>query len=412
MKNSHNGFTRRRLLGVACFAVAFVLLFLVADALLHQEREYSGTWTRIRSTGGVPEVLIMGNSHAFCSFVPKIITEALGLDTAVLGASGINSVGITDSFEAVLSVGAPKYLVLEANAYTFDYDATALYHKAEALSNINGMPGFFNRVKSAWREFGYESIPQGAFQLLRADLMWKRWKGGESVSAADGSGLLNWHATGVFDAGKMQAEAREYTLNRQPSLYSDPRNDKQLRRVMRMAQENGVKVLLVKAPTEHQTQLGADMLMHLETLCQEYGDTFLGLYDFHNDLADMGLEVRDFYDNSHLNRSGAAKLTAAFVRWMGEKTGREVSLANAFAYAGEKVEQASETQWRYVMNAYGTDVEYRFLLDGEEIQGWSKSNALETAVSPWEAGRIECVMRQGDEEIQLAFMTPNTCIFN
>lgn len=412
MKNGKSAFTRRQLLGAVCYAVAFVLLFLGMDALLHQEREYSGTWTRIRETGRAPEVLIIGNSHAFCSFVPEIITEALGLDTAILGTSGINSIGTTDSFEALLSVGAPKYLVIEANAYTFDYDATAKYHKAEALSNLNGMPRLFDRVKSAWREFGYESIPQGAFQLLRADLMWKRWKDGESVSAPDGSGLLNWHATGTFNAEKMQSEARQYTLNRKPSPHSDPRNDAQLHRIMKLAQANGVKVLLVKAPTEHQTQYGADLLMYLEQLCQTYGDTFLGLHDFHLDMADMGLEVQDFYDNSHLSRSGAAKLTEAFVRWMGERTGLKADFENVFAYAGEKVEFVSGDLRRYTMSAYGTDVEYRFLVDGEEVRGFSAENEVELPVPSSEASRVECVMRQGNEEIRLAFMTPNTCIFN
>lgn len=410
MKNG--AFSRRHLWGAVCFAVAFVLLFLGVDTLLHREREYSGTWTRVRETGSVPEVLIMGNSHAFCSFAPEIVTEALGLDTAVLGTSGINSVGTTDSFEALLHVGKPQYLVIEANAYTFDYDATAKYHKAEALSNINGMPRLLDRVKSAWREFGYENIPQGAFQLLRADLMWKRWKDGESVSAADGSGLLNWHATGVFDAEKMQAEARRYTLDRKPSPHSDPRNDEQLHRIMRLAQQNGVKVLLVKAPTEHQTQYGADLLLYLEQLCGEYGDTFLGLHDFHTDMADMGLEVQDFYDNSHLSRSGAAKLTAAFARWMSERTGLEADFENVFAYAGEKVEEGSDGLWRYEMSAYGQDVECRFLLDGEEVQGFSAENSVELPVPSGEASRVECVMRQNGEEIRLAFMTPNTCIFN
>ena len=377
MKNGRYAFTRRNALGVLCFAVAFVLLFLGVDAALHNGREYSGTWTRIRETGSVPQMLIVGNSHAFCSFAPEILSGSLGVDAAVLAASGLNSIGATDSFEAVLSHGAPEYLVVEANAYTFAYDNTALYHKADALSNINGMPRLTDRVKSAWREFGYESIPQGAFQLLRADLMWKRWKEADAVTAADGSGLLNWHATGVFDAQQMQDDARQYTRDRQLSPNADPRNDEQLHRLMRLAQENGVKVLLVKAPTEHQTQYGADMLMHLEKLCASYGDTFLGMHDFHLDLADMGMTVRDFYDNSHLNRSGAAKLTIAFAEWFASVTGRTADFTHAFAYAGEEVQKVSDGLWRYTVYALGQDVEYRFVLDGQTVQDWSGMNSVE-----------------------------------
>ena len=396
---------------IVCFAAAFVLLFLAADAALHQDREYSGTWTRLREGGGVPQVIIMGNSHASCSFVPDIINEALGLDSAVLAASGLNSIGTTDSFEALLSIGAPEYLVIEANAYTFDYDATALYHKAEALSNINGMPRLTDRVKSAWREFGYESIPQGAFQLLRADLMWKRWKDADPVSAPDGSGLLDWHAAGWYVAADQQQAAQEYFQNRTPSPNADPRNDEQLRRVMKLAKDNGVKVLLVKAPTEHQTQYGADMLMHLENLCSEYGDTFLGMHDFHMDVADMGLTVTDFYDFSHLNRSGAAMFTQAFAKWMGEKIGVEADFSDMLLYGGEMTVHIQDERWYYAMYAAGEGAQYRFVLDGEVVQDWSDVNELTIELPPEEAHRLQGLMRKGEKEISFTFMQPNSCFF-
>lgn len=412
MSESRSKFTRRNVLGMVCFALAFVMLFLSLDAALHQEGEYSATWTRIRREKAVPEVLILGNSHAFCSFDPAILTQALGMDTAVLATSGLNSVGVTDSFEAALSVGAPKLIIVESNAYTFDYDATALYHKGTALSNINGMPRLWDRVKSAWREFGYENIPQGAYQLLRADLMWKRWKASEPVTAADGSSLLPWHATGVYDAQAMQADARSYWQNVSVSSESDPRNDEQLHRLMQLAREHGVKVALVKAPTEHQTQFGADLLLYLEQLCSAYGDTFLGLHDFHTDVADMGLTVTDFYDNSHLSRSGAAKLSMHVVPWLADVLGVEAALENVFAYAGESVTQISDALWRYEMLALGQDVVCRFELDGEVVQDWSISSAVELSLSPEEASRLTMCMRQGEQEISLRFMTPNTCIFN
>lgn len=401
----------RNALSVVCFAAVFVLLFLAADAALHQEREYSATWTRLRETGSVPQVLIMGNSHASCSFVPSIINEALGVDSAVLATSGLNCIGTTDSFEAVLNVGAPEYLVIEANAYTFDYDSTALYHKAEALSNINGMPRLWDRVKSTWREFGYESIPQGAFQLLRADLMWKRWKDADPVSAPDGSGLLDWHASGWYVAADQQKAAREYFASRTPSPHSNPKNDAQLRRIMQLAKDNGVKVLLVKAPTEHQTQYGADLLMHLENLCSEYGDTFLGMHDFHEDVADMRLTVTDFYDFSHLNRSGAALFTQTFAKWMGEKIGVEADFSDMLLYGGEMVVHSHKEKWYYAMYAAGEDAQYRFVLDGEVVQDWSGSNELIIALPAEESHRLQGFMRKGEKEISFTFMQLNSCFF-
>jgi len=398
-------------MGALCYALAFALLFVGADALLRREEEYSGTWSRIRAGGGVPQVLIVGNSHAFCSFAPSVLSQALGMDAAILAASGLNSIGVTDSVEAVLHVGTPEYLVVEANAYTFAYDATAQSHKATALSHINGMPRLRDRVASAFRQFGYEAVPAGAFQLLRSDLMWKRWKGGEPVTAADGSSLLDWYATGEYDAQARQAEARAFAQGSVPSNEADPRNDRELRRLFELAEAHGVKVLIVKAPTRAQTQLGSDLLAHLEAIGRTYGENFLGLHDFHQDVADMGLAVTDFYDYSHLNRSGAAKLTACAAEWLGERMGKPVAGGDVFAYGGERAEALDGGLWRYEAAALGDGVEFRFFLDGEPLGDWSDQNRVVLALEPAQAARLSVTLRRGSEEISFCFMTPDTCVF-
>lgn len=408
--------TRKNVLSILCFALVFALLFAAADSLLHREEEYSATWKRIRK-GDVPQVIILGNSHAFCSFVPEMIEEALGLDTALLATSGLNSAGTTDSFQAALSKGKPEMIIVETNAYSFDYDATALYHKGTALSNINGMPGLINRIRSAYHEFGYESIPQGAFQLLRADLMWKRWRGGEAATAEDGSSLLGWHATGSFDAAQTQQQAEamwqeslQTGLEAKEKWQFDQRNVDEFHRLMRLAQTHGVKVVLAKAPTTAAGQYGCDWLNYLQLIAGEY-DVFLGLHDFHLDIAQMDLHVEDFYDSSHLSRGGAARFTRTFCGWLAELTGRKAEWKQAL-YAGERVESLSDGLWRYTVESTGANAEYRFMLDGETVQDWSGANSAELALNPAEASRLSVAIRQGDEERTIAFMTPNTCVLN
>ncbi len=410
--------TKKNVRSVLCFALAFVLLFLAADGLLHREEEYSATWVRIRK-GDVPEVLILGNSHAFCSFMPEMIRSTLGLDAAVLATSGLNSIGTTDSFASALSKGTPRLIIVEANAYSFDYESTALYHKASALSNINGMPGLLNRIRCAWREFGYESIPQGAYQLLRADLMWKRWRGGEAATDADGSSLLQWHATGSYDAHQAQAEAEAMW---QQSLQTggaamdkwqfNLRDLAQFDRLLRLAQERGVQVALVKAPTTAAGQYGCDYLNYLDLTAQQYGEIYLGLHDFHLDVEAMDLQVADFYDSSHLSRSGAARFTRAFCLWLGDRLGLQCDLDRAALYAGERVTPSADGLWRYEAASTGASVQYRFLLDGAVAQDWSEANAAELSIDPSQAQRVSVAIRQGDEERSFAFMGTNACVLN
>lgn len=406
--------TWKHVRSMLCFALVFVLLFLAADGLCHREEEYSATWLRIRK-GDVPQVLILGNSHAFCSFVPEMMKDALGLDAAVLAASGLNSVGVTDSFEAALSKGTPEMIIVETNAYSFDYDSTALYHKGTALSNINGMPGLRNRIRSAYREFGYENIPQGAYQLLRADLMWKRWRGGEPVTAADGSGLLHWRATGSFDAADAQRkneamwqESLQTGLSAKEKWQFDERNLDEFHRLMNLAQKRGVKVVLAKAPTTAAGQYGCDWLNHLQLIAQEY-DVFLGLHDFHLDVVAMDLRAEDFYDSSHLSRSGAARFTRVFCEWLAGLTGQKAEWKEAL-YAGERIEAAGDGTWRYTVESTSGQAQYRFMLDHEIIQDWSEAGWVEIDLDPAQASRLSVSIRRGDAQSSITFMSPNTCV--
>ena len=407
------GFTRRQLAAVICFALLFAGLFLCVEKCLFSDIFFSPTWTRIREERKAPQVLVMGNSHAFCSFAPQIINGALGVDSAVLGASGQNAAGAVDSFEAVLRVDAPEVLVAELNVFLSPHDSMAVNSKASALSNINGMPHLWQRVKSAYHELGFESIPQGAFQLLRADLMWARWNQTTEIHfSPDGSSHLNWHATGEYDAASRQADALLHLSQAEP-LEVESRNVAELRRMMTLAEKHGVKVVLVKTPTIASTQETCNRTVYLMNVAAEYGDTLLGARDFHQELGDMGFVVEDFYDKGHLSRSGAAKLTMAVVRWMGGLLGTEPRFENAFAYAGEQVEAVSDNTWRYSMTALGRDVQYRFALDEEILQDWGSLNAITLALAPEEAGRLRVDMRQvaqPEKVLTMSFMTANTCV--
>ena len=405
-------FTRRHLTAVVCFALSFVLLFGLVERLLFSDVFFSGTWTRLREEKTVPQVLILGNSHAFCSFVPEIINGAVGVDSAVLGASGQNAAGAVDSLEAALRVGTPEIVVAELNVFLGDYDAMALYHKPSALSNINGMPHLGQRIKSAWHELGFESIPQGAFQLLRSDLMWARWNETTEIDYADdGTALLNWHATGVYDAEAAQQLAHEHLSRATPEAV-DPRNERELRRMMEMARDHGVKVVLAKTPTIASSQTATNRTAYLFHVAQEYGDVLLGARDFHLELGDMAFRVEDFYDNGHLSRTGAVKLSCAFSRWLAGLMNTRADFTRFFAYGGETVDEVGNGLWRYAMTAFGEEVEYRFVRGEEVLQDWSGCHSLELALPPQEASNLCVSMRQAanpDRVLTVAFMTANTC---
>jgi len=404
-------------------------MFCGAERLFFSESLYCTTWTRIRDTATVPDVLILGNSHAFCSFVPDILNGSLGIDSALLSESGQDAYGVTDSFEIALKTGKPSLAILEMNAFTYEPGVMAIEHKSSTLDNINGIPRLIHRALIAERELGLENVPQGAFQLLRADLMWSRWAGLFSPKSPNryasrdvlGYQFLNWFAGGDYDSRKAVVESAASNTRVLDLLGKSAQAE--LRRFLSLAQANGVEVWLVIAPTaatrfSHPSQMDA-----AAELAKEYGKTVTLCYDFHDDLLALQLTSADFFDRGHLNRQGAAKLTARFAELLGENLGVAPNWQRTFAYANEQIIPAQNGMYQYTMEAMGEGILYRFELEEEGgrrlIQDWSEVNTVFTPLPPEQADRVVVSMcpaarfeARETEGLTLAFMTQNRHMLN
>ena len=398
MNQGTNTFTKRHLWMTLGFCAVFALLFGGAERLFFSKTLYSTTWTRIRETASVPDVLIMGNSHAFCSFVPDILNGSLGIDSAVLSASGQDAHGTTDSFETVLKTGTPRLVVLEMNAFVFRSGTMAKEHKTFALGNINGMPGLARRAIVAERELGLDSVPQGAFQLLRSELMWSRWtelfspKDPNRYKAQDvlGYQFLNWFAGGDYDSRNIIVE--EPAQSAAPSGLFDAESQRELRRFLSLAQTHGVEVWLVKTPIAGSLFSYPLPMDAAAMIAAEYPGTVTLCRDFGRDLPALGFTSADFFDGGHLNRRGAAKFTRWFADILGERQGITPNPGKAFAYADESITTQADGTYQYTMQATGENVLYRFELveDGEArlLMDWSPVNTLIVPVPPEQAESI------------------------
>jgi len=192
----------------------------------------------------------------------------------------------------------------------------------------------------------------------------------------------------------------------------ESRNEREFRRVLELAQKNDVRVVLVKTPLISTSPPAVDSIMGLMRIAEEYGDTVLGMRDFHTSLNDMGILERDFYDSGHLSHSGAARFSIAFAQWLGELMGKEADFQNAFAYAGETVAQLPDGNWRYTMHALGENVEYRFSQGAEKnvLKDWGSENFIDLG-SPDAEELLVSMRRAGkDEIITQTFMTASSYV--
>lgn len=428
--NDKSRFTRRRLVGIIGFALIFLLLFCTAEKLFYDDSIYSTTWNRIKEQQDVPDILILGNSHAYCSFVPDLINGALGVDSAVLAVTGQDALGVTDSFETVLNIGTPKLAIVELNAIYFEPGVMAQDNKGAAISNINGMPGLVRRIQVTEREFGLENIPQGAFQLLRSDLMWSRWEALNKPPIVNryekpdvnGYARLDYFSTGDYRSADIPVTKAAPGMDAHGILA--PESEEELRRLLTLAQHNGVEVWLVKSPIASREVIhpnGVDAAMQIAA---EFGDTVTFCYDYNDDLPELDFTAADFYDGGHLNRRGAARFTQWFMRTMADRLGLEANLNAAFAYLDESITPLPDGGYRYAINVSGERNLYRFqVITPEGVmtkeREWSEESTIDVDVYPTMGDWVQvtsCPAELIDQVdvygMTLRFMAHNTFVLN
>ncbi|MDD3336527.1 MAG: hypothetical protein PHI98_13600 [Eubacteriales bacterium] len=418
----------RQWTSILSFTLVFCLLFGLVERLFFDESISSTTWKTIREKQTVPEILIMGNSHAYCSFIPDLLNGALAVDSAVLAVTGQDAMGITDNWEAVLEVGKPKLVIAELNAFYFEPGIMAKDNKAAALDNLNAMPSLGKRVQSAFRELGLEDVPQGAFQLLRADHIWSRWNRlfeAEYVNRYEHEDVLGYHQLDYFAQGTYQSAAIPVTFDAERAISDDNTEAwRQLRRFLTLARENNVEVWLVKSPVASRWvghPNGSDVA---RKIAEDFEDVVAYCYDFGDNLPELAYTAADFYDGGHLNRRGAVKFTRLFGEVMAQRLGIEPDWTKPFGYRDEQISAISADQWRYVMEASGHEVLYRFEVEDEAggkalLQDWSEENSVLCNIPPEEANRVvvticpkELLENQETNAMTLRFMVANECVLD
>ena len=143
-------------------------------------------------------------------------------------------------------------------------------------------------------------------------------------------------------------------------------------------------------------------------------------YDSHLSLVDMSLNLDDFYDGYHLNRRGAVKFTTWFLDRQLLPQQPEPDYEPVFAYRTESVEPLGDGVYRYTMENFDADAQYRFRLGSETVQDWSSVNFCDVALDPASADKLYCDMLPGDYpeaerqilQLQLPFMKQNASVVN
>ena len=283
----------KKILGPLLFLGLLGLLLVPASLILQPKDNTEEAGMYQTSAAGILsqpensiEVLFLGDSEAYSSFVPLDLWEQTGITSFVCSSLDQKTYETLELLDMALGCQSPKVVVLETNVLYRVYASTdALSPKLEAR-----IPAL--RYHDRWKSLSLSDFcamprytapsPDRGYHLLT------------KAKAADVEGYM------------APMEERE-PLSRT--------NLADLKKITEVCRKRGISLVLFSPPSP------ANWTMRRHNTIQDTAES-LGLPYIDGNLLDLGIDWdTDTYDRGdHLNYSGAAKVTA----WLGEYLRREV----------------------------------------------------------------------------------------
>ena len=303
--------------------LAFLLLLaaiLVPVTQIFARKSLEKPWDMRNKIGGFynePEdefqVMFFGSSHACASFSPLALWDSTGVKSYVF-ATQLQPLWATYAYlQEALKTQSPSLVVVECymTADREDYKADGVNY-----SFMDELPLSFNKIRLA-----QASAPTWQEQLA---LLWNFPKYHTRWSELTAQDL-------ALDRGKLADPYRGFVLLPKRDGFVPTRTDTSdvteaeelteknalyLQKIMSLCAEKGIALWLCKSPSNTTAQERA-VLLRVQQMAQENGVPF---DDFNLCYEEIGIDAAtDFYDERHMNGSGADKFTRWFAALMQQR---------------------------------------------------------------------------------------------
>lgn len=300
----------KRAMGIIVFMLIFAVLFLHADRLLAR-KSVDGWWNTTAKIDGFYnsekneyDVVFFGSSHAYSSFNPLILWEKTGVKSYVFATQ---QQPIWATYHYMRDAFVRQDLDMAVLDVLMLSKGTEYYDDGVNYTFCDNMPMSKNKL-----ELIFASAPKGERfnlacrfmkyhsrwnELTREDFEYRRSK---MTDYSKGYCVLTDTCTDAM-APDVAGVLESATIYEKNLLY--------LHKIFDLCKEQGVKLLLVKTPS-NATKEEKMYYNAVEKAAKEQGVDFV---DYNLCYEDIGLSVEeDFYDKTHLNVYGAEKFTNYF----------------------------------------------------------------------------------------------------
>ena len=232
------------------------------------------------------DVLVLGDSESYCSFIPMKIWEQHGITSYCCGTPAQKLNYSYYLLQKAFANQSPKVVLLETNALFRNFDS-------------------------------YGKLVQKADRLFSVFTHHNRWKLLNDSSEDASSGYVDIdNSKGYrFTTRIASAENTDYMKTNKISAVISPANRRTIEKILSFCSENGAELILVSAPST--LNWNQDRHDAVSKLSKELNINFVDLNLLNDDIKiDWRKDTRDKGD--HLNYFGAEKVTAFLGKYLSE----------------------------------------------------------------------------------------------
>ena len=290
---------KRSGLRIALFILSAVLLLGFTTRVLMQKTDEDVRFQNLHAFAqNTVDVLILGSSHAHCSFYTDVLWTEYGIASFVMGG---NKQTLWDSYHAfvdALETQRPKLVILEpfGLCLTNEYEGGMF-----AFGNTHGLRLNKNKIDA----LRAAAEPDDVLSLLAVF----------PVFHSSYNSLTRKHFVlhNPIPDSKGTTFHKSQTPYIAPVIPADPKpapvfekEERYYRKIIELARDEGIPLLIVAAPFQH-TDLQYCQLLTARDIAEEYGVPFLNANDH---VAEIGIDYATcFADETHLNFLGGPRFT-------------------------------------------------------------------------------------------------------
>ena len=303
-----------KIIRATAFLLCAVTVFCVASSI-YERKTYSGAWNymgKLNEFYNMEENSVdyigLGSSHMYCTLNPLEVWDESGIPGFVLATQQQPLTATYYYLKEAFKTQSPKYVILEG------YMAIGGEQAEEGViyDAVDPLKPSLNKIQLINALVDEDDRPNYIFNVLKYHSRWKDVTLKEAELAFD-------HKDDIYK-GFVPLNGSFAAVNKIPD-YSKAtagdigeHNKKALADILAVTKENGAELVIMIAPYDAENE---KILSAMKSVRDWAEENSVEVLDYSLRLDELGIDpAADYYDGSHLDTSGAAKISREIAKYL------------------------------------------------------------------------------------------------